>query len=129
MFANTQMAGIDFAFADVLLTPMPAPAPIPYTNVAQGALGVPPAAGVFFAGMPAHNLGTVVPQSNGNNAGVAGVSSGTVRGRAVPVTGAFTVLLNGMPATRLTSINQQNNNNTSGARISPSQTKVLLLAP
>ena len=37
-------------------------------------------------------------------------------------------LLGGMPATRLTSMSLQNTTNCPGARIVPSQTKVLLLA-
>jgi hypothetical protein len=39
------------------------------------------------------------------------------------------VLLDGAPATRLTSTSLQNSTNCPGARIVPSQTKVLLLAP
>lgn len=128
MFANTQMGGIDFASADTLLTP-PAMVPVPYPNTAQGAQGTPPAGNVFFQNMPAHNMATKVPLSDGANAGVAGVSSGTTGGPSRPTTGAYTVLLDGMPATRLTTRTQQNGNNASGVRVSPSQTKVLLLAP
>lgn len=128
MFANTQMGGMDFAFADVLLTPMPAPVPVPYSNTAQGAMGAPPVSNILIVSMPAHNMATKVPLTDGDNAGVAGVSSGTVRGPTRPVTGVSTVLLGGMPATRLTDTSQQNANNTTGARIVPSQTKVLLLA-
>jgi hypothetical protein len=39
------------------------------------------------------------------------------------------VIVGGAPATRLTSVSLQNSTNCPGARISPSQTKVLLLAP
>jgi uncharacterized Zn-binding protein involved in type VI secretion len=129
MFANTQRAGTDFSFADTLLTPMPAPVPIPYVNTAQGSIAVDAVPNVLIQGMPAHNMGTTVPVSDGDNPGIAGVSSGTVRGVSRPVTGANTVLIGGMPATRLTTQNSQNTTNASGARISPSQTKVLLLAP
>lgn len=131
MFANTQMMGMDFAFPDVCLTPTPAgPVPIPYPNIAMGPMGVPAAYNVLFMCTPAHNMSTSVPLSNGDNAGVAtGVASGVVMGPARPVTGAFTVLVGGMPATRLTSMNIQNSTNAPGARIVPSQTKVLLLAP
>ena len=128
MFANTQMGGTDYSFADTLLTPMPAPVPIPYTNTAKGSTAVDAVSNVLIESMPAHNMGTKVPTSDGDNPGVAGVSSGTVRGASRPVTGANTVLFGGMPATRLTSQNIQNTTNASGARISPSQTKVLLLA-
>lgn len=126
-FSNTQAGGSDVGFPDLLMTP-PAMVPVPYSNTAQGAQGVHPASNVFIQGMPAHNMSTKVPLSDGNNAGVAGVSSGTVAGAARPVTGANTVLFDGNPATRLTSMSQQNSGNVTGVRVTPSQTKVLLLA-
>ncbi len=129
MFANTQMAGLDLAFPDVLLTPLPAPVPVPYSNSGSGATGTPPVPNVLIMSMPAHNMATQVPLTDGNNAGVAGVVSGTVRGPTRPVTGVYTVLLGGMPATRLSDTSRQNMANTTGARVVPSQTKVLLLAP
>jgi hypothetical protein len=130
MFANTQMMGIDTGFPDVCLTPMPAPVPVPYPNIATGPMGVPAAYNILFMAAPAHNMATSVPLSNGDNAGVAmGVASGMVMGPSRPVTAAFTVLVDGMPATRLTSVNIQNSTNCPGARIVPSQVKVLLLAP
>jgi len=133
MFANTQMMGTDLSFPDVCLTPAPpapAPVPIPYPNVGLGPMGAPPAAKILFMCAPAHNMGTKVVQTNGDNLGIAtGVASGTVMGPTQPVTGAFTVLLLGMPATRLTSASIQNSTNDPGARLVPSQVKVLLLAP
>lgn len=131
MFANTQMMGTDMGFPDVCLTPAgPAVAPIPYPNIAMAAMGVPAAYTVLFVCAPAHNMSTLIPLTNGDNAGVAmGVASGTVMGPSRHLTGAFTVLLQGMPATRLTSMSLQNSTNCPGARIAPSQTKVLLLAP
>ena len=129
MFANTQMGGTDLAFADTLLTPIPAPVPIPYVNTAQGSTAVDAVPNVLIQSMPAHNMGTTAPTSDGDNPGIAGVSSGTMRGVSRPVTGANSVVVGGMPATRFTSQNSQNASNASGARISPSQTKVLLLAP
>ncbi|MDY7224858.1 DUF4150 domain-containing protein [Hyalangium rubrum] len=130
MFANTQMMGMDMGFPDVCLTPIPAPTPIPYPNIAMGPMGVPAAYHILFMCTPAHNLGTMVPLTNGDNAGVAmGVASGTVMGPARHLTGAFTVLVGGMPATRLTSVALQNSTNCPGMRIVPSQTKVLILAP
>ena len=131
MFANCQMAGMDFAFPDVCLTPAgPAMVPIPYPNMGMSPMGVPPAPGVLFMAAPAHNLGTVVPLTNGDNAGVGtGVASGMVMGPDRHVIAAFTVLLKGMPATRMTSMSMQNSTNAVGARIVPSQPKVVLLAP
>ncbi|MBI4702263.1 MAG: DUF4150 domain-containing protein [Deltaproteobacteria bacterium] len=132
MFANTQMGGMDTGFPDVCLTPAPPapPVPTPYPNLAPGPMGAPPATKILFMCAPAHNMGTSVKPTQGDNAGIAtGVASGTVMGPARHVTAAFTVLLLGQPATRLTSVAIQNSTNCPGARIAPSQTKVLLLAP
>lgn len=131
MFANSQMMGTDTGFPDVCLTPTPAgPVPVPYPNIATGSMGVPPVANVLFGGTPAHNMSTVVPMTNGDNAGVAtGVASGSVMGPSRHLTGSFTTLVGGMPATRMTSMSLQNSTNCPGARIAPSQTKVLILAP
>jgi hypothetical protein len=93
-------------------------------------MGVPAVYNVLFMCAPAHNLSTSVPLTNGDNAGVnMGVASGTVMGPSRHLTAAFTVLVGGAPATRLTSSSLQNSTNCPGARITPSQVKVLLLAP
>jgi hypothetical protein len=131
MFANAQMMGTDTAFPDVCMTPTPAgPVPTPYPNIAMGPMAVPNVPNILFMGTPAHNLGTTIPMTNGDNPGVAtGVASGTVMGPNRHLTGAFSVLIKGMPASRLTSASLQNNTNAPGCRVVPSQTKVLLLAP
>lgn len=131
MFANTQMMGMDMGFPDVCLTPTPAgPVPIPYPNVATGNMAIPNNPNILIMGMPAHNMATTIPMTNGDNAGVAlGVASGTVMGPSRHLTGAFTVLMNGAPATRLTSTSLQNSTNCPGVRTIPSQTILLLLAP
>jgi hypothetical protein len=104
--------------------------PIPYPNIAMGPMGVAAVYNVLWMCAPAHNMGTTVPLTNGDNAGVnMGVASGTVMGPSRHLTAAFTVLVGGMPATRLTSMSLQNSTNCPGMRIVPSQTKVLLLAP
>lgn len=130
MFANTQMMGMDMGFPDVCLTPTPAPVPIPYPNIAMGPMAVPNCPSILIMGMPVHNLGTTIPMTNGDNAGVSlGVASGTVMGPSRHLIGAFTVLYLGMPATRLTSMSLQNSTNCPGARIVPSQTLVMVLSP
>ncbi len=131
MFANSQMMGMDTGFPDVCLTPSPAgPVPVPYPNIAMGPTSVPSQPKVFYMFTPAHNLMTVTPLSNGDNAGVAtGVASGTVMGPKRHLVAAFTVLVGGMPATRLTSAAIQNNTNCPGVRVVPSQVRVVLLAP
>jgi hypothetical protein len=130
MFANSQMVGMNFGLPDVCLTPMPVPTPIPYPNLSMQVMGVPAVYNVLFGGTPAHNMSTIVPLSNGDNAGVnLGVASGTVMGPTRFLTGAFTVLLRGMPATRMTSMTIQNSTNCPGLTLVPSQVKVMLLAP
>ncbi len=132
MFANTQMGGIDLAVPDVCLPPNPSgvPAPLPYPDIAAGPMASGAVTKVLFLCAPAHNLGSTIRQTSGDNLGTAtGVASGSVMGPSRHLTGAFTVLLTGMPATRLTSASLQNSTNCPGARIAPSQTKVLLLAP
>ncbi len=131
MFANTQMGGSDLGFPDVCLTPLgPVPVPVPYPNIAAGPTAVPSQATVFIQAAPAHNMATVTPMTNGDNAGVGeGVASGVVMGPSRHLTGAFSVLFVGAPATRLTSITLQNSTNAPGARLVPSQPTVLLLAP
>ena len=133
MFANTQMTGLDLGFPDVCLTPAPpapTPVPIPYPNLAMGPLGVPAAYNVLFMCTPAHHLATTTVTSQGDTPGVAtGVASGMVMGPGRHLTGAFTVLVGGIPATRMTSVSLQHSTNCPGLRVSPSQVKVLLLAP
>lgn len=130
MFANSQMGGVDMGAPDVCLTPSPAPVPVAYPNIAAGPMGTPAVYNVLLMGAPAHNLSTSVPLTNGDNAGVSmGVTSGTVMGPSRHLTAAFTVLIGGAPATRLTSTSLQNSTNCPGARIAPSQVKVVLLAP
>jgi hypothetical protein len=128
MFANSQAGGIDIANPDVCLTP-PVPVPVSYVNVAVGSTAIPNVPNVLLCGGPAHNMGTVVPQTHGDNPGVAGgVASGTVMAPSRHTTGAFTVILHGLPVTRMTSMTQQNTTNAVGSRIAPSQGKVLVLA-
>ena len=124
------MGGQDLAFPDVCLTPSPAPVPIPYPNMAMGPMGVPPAVNVLFQCAPAHNMSTVIPLTNGDNAGVAmGVASGLVMGPSRHLTGAFSFMVGGAPSTKLTSMSLQNGTNAPGVRLVPSQVKVLVLAP
>lgn len=131
MFANTQMMGMDMGMPNVCLTPAgPVMVPIPYPNIAMGPTAIPAQASVMIMAMPAHNLGSVTPLTNGDNAGVGeGVASGLVMGPSRHLTGSFTVLFEGMPATRLTSMSLQNSTNAPGVRLVPSQPAVLLLAP
>lgn len=131
MFANTQMGSMNLAFPDVCQTPTPAgPVPVPYPNIAMGMTAIPNVPNILLGGMPVHNLGTTTPMSNGDNAGVGtGVASGMVMGPSRHLLGSFTTLMGGMPVTRMTSMSMQNGTNAVGASLTPSQVKVLILAP
>jgi hypothetical protein len=96
----------------------------------MGPTAIPSQVKIFVLAMPAHNMGTSTPLTNGDNAGLAtGVASGTVMGPSRHLTAAFTILYCGMPATRLTSMSLQNSTNAPGCRTVPSQPVVLLLSP
>ncbi len=131
MFGNSQMMGLDTGFPDVCLTPSPAgPVPVPYPNLAPGPTTVPAQVRVMYFFTPAHNLASIAPMTNGDNAGVAtGVASGTVMGPRRHLLPSATTLLGGMPATRLTSVGLTNNTNCPQARVVPSQVRVIVLAP
>jgi hypothetical protein len=132
MFANTQAGGTCNGFPDVCLTPAPpapSPVPIPYPNIASGPMAISAVYTVLISSAPAHNMGTTIPMTSGDNPGVAlGVASGLVMGKATPTTGAFKVLIGGKPATRLTMTSMGNGTNCpTDTRLAPSQTKVLIL--
>ncbi len=126
-FANCQLGGVDFAFPDVCWTP-PLPCPIPYPNFAFGILAIPNVLHILFSAMPAHNMGTIIPISFGDEAGcLGGIASGTVMGPCIHVTGVLTFLIAALPATRQTDLTIQNLINVLGMRILPSQDKIILL--
>jgi len=127
MFANCQLMGMDLAFPDICKTP-PALIPIPYPNFALGPMGIPNAWNILLMGMPAHNLLTTIPLTNGDNPGLAlGLISPSVMGPSRHITCVPNVLFKCIPATRLTSLAVQNRCNALGMRVIPSQIKVLLL--
>jgi len=112
MFLNCQKGGQNFAFPDVCKTPVgPSEVPIPYPNTALGATANPGTAvlKVLISGTPAHKLGTIIPLSNGDNAGVlGGVVSNMMMGPRRNIKGDFAVLIGGKPATRMGDPTAQN---------------------
>jgi hypothetical protein len=93
-----------------------------YPNIAMAPTATPSQMTVLIMAMPAHNLGTITPMTQGDYPGVGiGVASGMVMGPSRHLTESFTVLFRGMPATRLTSMTLQNSTNAPGARLVPSQ--------
>ena len=68
MFANCQLMGTDMGFPDVCITPAaPSPIPVPYPNIAMGPMAIPNCPTILIMGGPAHNLGTTIPMTNGDN--------------------------------------------------------------
>ena len=134
-FVNTQMAGMDLAFPDVCLTPIPTPAgpvptPIPYPNTALPMTAVPSQVKVLILAMPAHNLMTTVPMSNGDNSGVnMNPMSGMVMGPRRHLMGSISTLFGGMPVTKMLSPTGQNGMSPGafGTSLAPSQIKVMAL--
>jgi hypothetical protein len=126
------MGGMNFAFPDVCLTPVPMPVPIPYPNFALGMTANPATAckKIYLSCMPAHNLMTMIPLSLGDNAGVnLGVASGMVMGPSRHLMGSFGVIYEGLPATKMTSPTGQNglSLNMLGLTIVPAQFKVMIM--
>lgn len=134
MFANCSLSGMDFAMPDVCLTPAPPapPVPIPYPNTAQLPMALPPTASLkhLISMMPAHNMGTTIPMSMGDNAGVVGgVMSGMMMGPARNTLGSTKVFSGGMPQTKWLSNALQNSTNCPGGMtLVPSQFKVLIMS-
>jgi hypothetical protein len=138
MFANCSLNGMNMAMPDVCLTPVPSPAgpvptPIPYPNTAQLMMALPPTANMkhLISMMPAHNIGTTIPTSMGDNAGTmpGGVASGIFMGPARHIKCSTKVFTGGMPSTRMLDTTIQNLTNApGGCTLAPSQTKVLILS-
>lgn len=127
MFADCQLMGMDLAFPDICKTP-PALLPVPYPNFALGPMAIPNVWNTLLMMMPAHNLLTTIPITNGDNPGVAlGLISQTVMAQARRITCVPNVLFGCIPATRLTGLTIQNTINARGMRVLPSQLKVVLL--
>jgi hypothetical protein len=136
MFAKTQMAGLDFAMPDVCLTPIPTPAgpvpaPIPYPNMAMPMTAIPNVFNIFIMAMPIHNLMTITPMSNGDNAGLQmNPLSGMVMGPAKNLIGSVKVFKGGMPATSMLKPTGQNGMSPGafGMSMVPSQFKVMIMS-
>jgi hypothetical protein len=136
MFVNTQMLGMNFAMPDVCLTPIPSPAgpiptPIPYPNIALPMTAIPSQVKVLVLAMPAHNLMTVTPMSNGDNGGLMmNPMSGMVMGPSRHLMGSVKTLYGGLPVTKMLNPTGQNGMSPGafGASLVPSQIKVMVMA-
>jgi hypothetical protein len=128
MFANCQAGGTDSCFPDLCKTP-PAGVPVPYPNIALGCTAVGFVPHVLFQGAPAHSLATTIPMTTGDEAGaMLGATSQLIKAPCRHTVGSAKMILAGMPAVRMTSASTQNNNNGFGARVAPSQVKVMVMS-
>jgi len=122
--ASVKGPGMNMGFPDVCLTPaVPAPIPIPYPNMGMHAMAAPFCPTILLQAMPALNMGSMIPLTMGDNAGVANpvfMQVGTF------TMGSPKVILQGMPAITMTSMTTGNAmNNPVGAVIVPGVPTIL----
>ncbi len=122
MFAITSMGGMSHGASDEHEEEA-------YPNRAYGTMGVGPAYAVLLGGAPAHTISTRLAMSFGAEESASrGKVSGTTMGPVRYLTGASSVLAAGLPVARVSSACLVNTNNARGAFVSPSQTRVVVLA-
>jgi len=121
--ASNRGAGMSLAFPDVCNTPVgPATVPIPYPNIAMNAQALMFSITVKVSMMNALNIGSMIPMTNGDQAGVA---HPTVMGQARYTMGNPTVFVDKMPAICLACPTTGNNMNAPlGAVLVPSAVNV-----
>ena len=136
VFATTQMGGLNMAFPDVCLTPIPSPVgpipvPIPYPNMAMPMTAIPSQFKVFTLAMPNHNMMTITPMSNGDNAGLMlNPLSAMVMGPQRQLLGSVKTFFGGFPANKMLGLSGQNGimPGAFGATLVPSQFKLMIMA-
>ncbi|HVY47245.1 MAG TPA: DUF4150 domain-containing protein, partial [Minicystis sp.] len=121
--ASNRGVGETFGFPDVCLTPAgPAVVPVPYPNIGMNAMAVPFSPNVLLTMMPALNMGSEIPLTMGDQAGVA---HPTIMGAARYTMGNPIVKVNMLPAINLLCPTTGNNMNDGlGAVLVPSVTNV-----
>jgi hypothetical protein len=134
MYQLTSAGGMNMGTPDTCNTPTPAgPVPVPYPNISTGSAANPATTTltVLTDGMPSFNQMTMIPMSQGDEAGVnLGVVSGMVMGPTTFIMGSMTVFKEGAPCQRLTSTTGHNgvSMNCPGTAVAPSQVIVLILS-
>lgn len=125
MFINNGMSGQDLAPVDVCKTPAP-PLPFiptPYPNMGMRNTAIPTQFTVMILSQPIHNIGTIIPLTQGDQAGaLGGMTSNIIMGPSQHVKGSAALMCGGMPVTRQTDPTQQNLNNAPGITVAPGQT-------
>lgn len=123
--ASNRGAGQNMCFPDVCNTPVgPATVPIPYPNIAMNAQAVGFSMTTKWSGVNALNMGSQIPMTMGDEAGVA---HPTIKGAARYTMGSPVVMVDKMPAIHLTCLTNGNNMNAPvGSVLVPSVTNVMI---
>jgi carboxyl-terminal processing protease len=120
--ASNRGKGENVGFPDVCRTPPPPGIPVPYTNHAPHALAEPFSKVVLISDMPALNVGSKIPKTNGDNPGVLHphyTEEGTF------VDGCDNIFIDGLPGVNLTTKTTHNSMNcTTGAHTVPNDVNV-----
>ena len=121
--ATNRGVGMNIGFPDVCLTPAgPAVVPVPYPNFAMAAQAAAFSPVVKVSGVNALNLGSMIPMTSGDEAGVA---HPTIKGPGKYVMGNPIVYVDRLPAINLTCPTMGNTgNNALGAVLVPSAVNV-----
>ena len=137
MFATAQgpIPALSLAFPDVCLTPIPTPVgpipvPLPYPNISLAVTAIPIQFRYLITGMPAHNLMTFTPMSNGDNAGLMmNPLSGMVMGPSRSLMGSVKTIVGCFPVTKMLMPTGQNGVSPGafGVTLCPSQVRVMIL--
>jgi Domain of unknown function (DUF4150) len=132
VFVNTNMGMMALGFPDVCKTPIgPVVVPLPYPNIFLGETAIPSQFIVLINCMPAHNMLTMTPITEGDEPGLLmGILSQLDMGTAQYEMGSFNLFVGGPPATKLTSVTGHNGilPNAPGVSIVPSQVTLLSLS-
>ena len=130
------LLGINMAGPDVCLTPIPSsvgpvPTPMRCSDIAVTATAIPSAVNVLALAMANHNMMTITPMSNGDNAGLMmNPLSGMVMGPQKQLLGRVKIFMGGSPANEMLGLSSQNGMmpGAFGETLSPSQVKVMFLS-
>ncbi|MBN1290611.1 MAG: DUF4150 domain-containing protein [Candidatus Latescibacteria bacterium] len=133
MFASTKEAGELMGVPDVCKVPSPVgPIPTPFPNMGMCMMATNFSMKVKICMKEALTTKSEIPQSSGDEAGVAGgVVSGMIKGPVKFINGSTKVKFEGNPAVFLgspTAHNGSNANVPAGSQISPSQVKVMIMS-
>ncbi len=114
---------------DICKVPAPpsSPIPMPFPNIGALASATKECQKIFVDGMPALNKKSVIPMTDGDQAGVAGgIQSGKIMGEAKFTMGSQKVIFEGDAAVFMGNTCTQNEGNGVGALSVPSQNLVMV---